>query len=121
MLSYVTITLYYLYSVGDKIMKKRGWIKSLMMISQIGLTMMTPIFLCVVLGILLNHWLNTVYYVPIFLFLGIAAAFRNVYLLTKNFYAKDKKKEDEELEYVEALKREGEAKKKLKESSKDGE
>lgn len=100
-------------------MKKRGWVKSLMMISQIGLTMMAPILICVLLGIFLNNWLNTVYFVPVFLFLGIVAAFRNAYHLTKSFYAKDKKREDAELEYIEALKREGEAKK--KEYRKNGE
>lgn len=92
--------------------KKHGWVRGLFMVSQISLTMLAPIFLCLFLGIFLNEKLNTVYAVPVFLFLGIAAAFRNVYHLTKSFYAKDKKKEDEELAYLENLKRQGEEKKK---------
>lgn len=83
-------------------------VRSFMMISQIGFSMMVPIFLCIFFGIKLNEWLDTVYFMPVFLFLGIAAAFRNVYYLTKNFYAKDKKKEDDELAYIENLKKAGE-------------
>ena len=44
---------------------------------------------------------------PVLLFLGIAAAFRNVYYLLKPFYAKDKAREDAELAYIERLKAEG--------------
>ena len=70
--------------------------------------MLVPIFLCLFLGNFLNEKCNTVYFVPVFLFLGIAASIRNVYILTKSFYAKDKKKEDEELAYIENLKKAGE-------------
>lgn len=95
--------------------KNGGIVRSMMMISQIGLSMMVPIFLCIFFGIKLNEWLDTVYFMPVFLFLGIAAAFRNVYYLTKNFYAKDKKKEDDELAYIENLKKAGERNKAKKE------
>ena len=78
------------------------------MISQIGISMLVPIFLCLFLGIFLNEKFSSIYFVPIFLFLGIGASFRNVYYLTKSFYAKDKKKEDEELAYIENLKKAGE-------------
>ena len=90
-------------------------VRSFMMVSQIGISMLVPIFLCVFFGIQLNEWLDAVLFVPVFLFLGIAAAFRNVYYLTKNFYAKDKKKEDEELAYIENLKKAGERNKAKKE------
>ena len=83
-------------------------VRCFMMVSQIGLSMMVPIFLCLFFGVKLNEWTGSVYCVPVFLFLGIGAAFRNVYYLTKNFYAKDKKKEDEELAYIENLKKAGE-------------
>lgn len=96
--------------------KNRKVVRSFMMISQISISMMVPIFLCLFLGIKLNEWLETVYFVPAFLVLGIAASFRNVYHLTKNFYAKDKKKEDEELAYIENLKKAGERKRAKKES-----
>ena len=96
--------------------KKNGIARSLMMISQIGISMMVPVFLCLFLGIKLNEWLSTVYFVPVFLFLGMGAAVRNVYHLTKSFYAKDKKREDDELAYIENLKNAGERNKKRRES-----
>lgn len=95
--------------------KRNKIVRSFMMISQIGISMLVPIFLCLFFGVKLNEWLDTVAFVPIFLFLGIAAAFRNVYYLTKNFYAKDKAKEDEELAYIENLKKAGERNKAKKE------
>ena len=88
--------------------KKSKIVRSFMMVSQIGISMLVPIFLCLFFGMKLNDWFSSVYFVPVFLFLGIGAAFRNVYYLTKSFYAKDKKREDEELAYIENLKKAGE-------------
>jgi len=96
--------------------KKGGIARSFMMISQISISMLVPIFLCLFLGIKLNEWLDTVYFVPVFLFLGMGAAVRNVYQLTKSFYAKDKKREDDELAYIENLKKTGERNKQRRES-----
>lgn len=96
--------------------KNGGIARSIMMISQISISMLVPIFLCVFFGIKLNEWLDTVYFVPIFLFLGIGAAIRNVYQLTKKFYAKDKKRENDELAYIENLKKAGERNKQKREN-----
>lgn len=97
-------------------MKKRSQIaQSFMMISQISITMLVPVFLCLFFGIKLNEWLDVKWCVPVFLFLGMGAAVRNVYLMTKNFYAKDKKREDEELAYIENLKKAGEKNKQRRE------
>ena len=93
----------------------KGIVKGLMMVSQISISMLVPIFLCLFLGNFLNEKCNTVYFVPVFLFLGIAASVRNVYILTRSFYAKDKKKEDEELAYIENLKKAGERNRKKRE------
>jgi len=105
-------------------MKKKGQIaRSFMMISQISITMLVPIFLCLFFGIKLNGWLDAKWCVPVFLFLGMAASVRNVYLLTRSFYAKDKKREDEELAYIENLKKAGERnkqKREQRESTTDG-
>ena len=95
--------------------KNGGIARSIMMISQISISMLVPIFLCLFFGIKLNEWLDTVYFVPVFLFLGMGAAIRNVYQLTKSFYAKDKKREDDELAYIENLKRAGEKNKQRRE------
>ena len=45
----------------------------------------------------------------------MGAAVRNVYYITKSFYAKDKKREDDELAYVENLKKAGERNKQRRE------
>jgi hypothetical protein len=45
----------------------------------------------------------------------MGAAIRNVYHITKSFYAKDKKREDDELAYIENLKRTGEKNKQKRE------
>ncbi len=88
--------------------KRSKVIRSFMMVSQIGISMLVPIFLCLFFGVKLNEWFSSIYFVPIFLFLGMGAAVRNVYYLTKGFYAKDKKEENEKLAYIENLKKAGE-------------
>ena len=88
-------------------MGKSVW-KGLVMLTQIGISMMVPIFLCLFVGIKIDQWLNTNWLVLIFLGLGIGAAFRNVYHLTKTFYAKDKAKEDAQQQYYEQMKKERE-------------
>ena len=98
-------------------MGKNGTVaRSLMMISQISISMLVPIFLCLFFGIKLNEWLESKIFVPVFLFLGMGAAIRNVYYITKSFYAKDKKREDDELAYIENLKKAGERNKQRREN-----
>lgn len=78
--------------------------KSLALVTQIGISMLTPIFLCVFIGYQLDKHVQRKIWLIIFLVLGILAAFRNVYYITKQFYAKDKAREDEQLEYIRKLK-----------------
>lgn len=79
--------------------------KGIAMISQIGFTMITPIALCSFIGYQLDKRLSTNSWFIIFLVLGFLTAFRNVYHLTRQFYAKDKAKEDKELEYLASLRK----------------
>lgn len=81
-------------------------LRALIMITQIGIGMLTPILLCAYGGYYLDQWLSTSYWFIILLMIGILAAFRNVYYLTKQFYTKDLKREEEELQYFESLKKE---------------
>lgn len=83
----------------------RTVMKSLMMITQIGISMLTPIFLSVFVGFKLDQWLSTSCWFIILLILGILAAFRNVYLLTRRFYSKELKHELERQKYFEDLKK----------------
>jgi ATP synthase protein I len=88
--------------------------KSLTMILQIGITMMVPIFLCVVIAVWLNSLLDTVLFMPIFLILGIGAAFRNAWLLVKSYTKNDKSTEAEANREIRRLRGEAEKKKKSK-------
>lgn len=85
-------------------MKEKKVLRSFVMISQISISMMVPIFLCGVIG----YWLNGRFHNELlFLFaliIGIGAAFRNLFVLTKSFYASDLKKEQERAEYLKNLK-----------------
>ena len=97
------------FGTPDKELEMRNSkvIKALMLVTQLGISMMVPIFLCVLAGGFIDKKAGTGWVMPVFLFLGIAAAFRNVYYLLKPFYATDKAKEDAELAYIERLKAEG--------------
>ena len=82
-------------------------IRALLLITQLGISMMVPIVLCVFIGNFLQNKTGSAIWLFLFLFLGFGAAFRNVYLLLKPFYMKDKQKEDAELAYIENLKKAG--------------
>jgi len=85
-------------------MKDKKVLRSFAMISQIGISMMVPVFLCGVIGYWLNNRLHREFLFLLMLFIGIGAAFRNLYLLTRSFYAADLKKEQEQAEYMKNLK-----------------
>lgn len=82
---------------------KKIW-RAILMVSQIGISMMTPIFLSAFIGYWLDKWLNTQYWFIIFVLLGVCAAFRSVYVLTKSFYAKDLREEEAKQKYFDDLK-----------------
>ncbi|MDE7061303.1 MAG: AtpZ/AtpI family protein [Lachnospiraceae bacterium] len=88
--------------------KDRPVIKGLLMISQIGISMIVPIFLGAFLGYQLDRWLGKGFFFLIFLLFGILAAFRNIYKLTKPFYAEDLARERKEQDYWRSLKAGGE-------------
>lgn len=79
-------------------------IRSFAMVTQIGICMMVPIFLCAWIGVWLNRLLHTEIAFVIMLVVGIGAAFRNVYLITRSFYLADMQKEHAQLEYLQNLK-----------------
>lgn len=84
--------------------KGRRVFRSFAMVSQIGISMMVPIFICGALGWWINRLTGTQIWFVLMLFLGIGAAFRNVYMITKSFYLSDMKKEHERLKYIQELK-----------------
>lgn len=73
---------------------KKSVYKSLAMISQVGISMLVPIFLCCMLGL----WIEDKFHIPAFVllfFLGAAAGMRNVYVMLSNIYKEDEKKNDD--------------------------
>ncbi|WWR15703.1 AtpZ/AtpI family protein [Lachnospiraceae bacterium JLR.KK008] len=60
--------------------------RALVTISQFGINMLVPIFLCAFLGIFLDRKLGTSYWMVILFFTGALAGFRNVFLLAKRIY-----------------------------------
>lgn len=65
---------------------KKTVYQALTTISQFGINMLVPIFLCSFLGIFLDRKLGTSCFMIILFFAGALAGFRNVYLLAKKIY-----------------------------------
>lgn len=66
-------------------MKEKGLGKAIIMITQIALSMLAPIGVGALLGYLMYRWFDVKTPVLIFLFLGIAAGYRNVFRMVKSF------------------------------------
>ena len=87
--------------------KEKNILKAFAMVSQISITILVPICLSGWIGWWLDGQFHTQIWFVIMIVLGIGAAFRNVYYLTKSFYSEDMKKEHERLQYIEELKKQG--------------
>ncbi len=64
--------------------------QSLSLIMQFGINMLVPIFICTFLGIFLDKKLHTNFIVIILFFLGAIAGFRNIFIMAKSIYDKEK-------------------------------
>ena len=89
--------------------KEKNILRAFVMVSQVSITILVPIALSGWIGWWLNGQFHTQIWFLIMIVLGVGAAFRNVYYLTKSFYSEDMKKEHERLQYIEALKKQGQA------------
>lgn len=85
-------------------MKEKKVLRSFVMITQIGISMMVPIFLCGVIGRYLSRVTKKEWVFLILILIGVGAAFRNFFIVTKSFYAKDMKDEHDRLAYMQELK-----------------
>ena len=80
---------------GEKRAKDRRKAVSLLgMLSQFGITMLVPIFLCFFAGRLLDKHFGTVWWTIILFFIGALAGFRNIYVLSKKFFKNDEAEVD---------------------------
>lgn len=68
----------------------RVW-KMIYLIMQIGLTMLTAIFMCIGIGYLIDRYFGT-RLLAWFIVLGVAAGFRSAYILIRRFIGQDEGK-----------------------------
>lgn len=80
------------------------------LITQIGISMMVPMFIWIVIGIFIQNKTGIEICVPLAILLGVITAFRNVYIMTRKMYAKDMDRENKELKYMEDMKKQREQK-----------
>lgn len=66
--------------------------KTLVLISQFGISMIVPIGLCMALGMFVADKLSAPIITVPFFILGALAGFRNVYIMAKDAYKDDDKK-----------------------------
>lgn len=69
---------------------KNVW-KSLTMITQFGINMLVPIFLCSFAGMYIDKRFGTSYWMVLLFFVGALAGFRNIFLFAKKIYSKTDK------------------------------
>lgn len=66
---------------------------ALTMITQFGINMLVPIFLCSFAGMYIDGKLGTSYWVIILFFVGALAGFRNVFIFAKKVYSMQREKD----------------------------
>ncbi len=72
--------------------------QTLALVTQFGISMLVPIFLCSFLGKFLDDSMNTSYWFVILFFIGALAGFRNIYIMAKKTY--ETKENDQDYEAV---------------------
>ncbi len=68
--------------------KRRELVRCLALVSQLGITLLTPVALCVMLGVWLDGRFSTYFTLPL-LVLGILAGARSAYLMAKKVILPD--------------------------------
>lgn len=76
-------------------MKKMSWVRAMSLVTQLGYTMIIPILVCTIVGNFIDDKTGKEpVFTIIFLLLGVAGAFRNLFYLTNKQIKKDTKEED---------------------------
>jgi len=74
---------------------KKNLIKTLGMVSSMGISVVVAIVIGIFIGMQLDKWFGTdPWLFFIFLFFGIAAGFRNIYIITKREINRDENGKD---------------------------
>lgn len=72
---------------GERDMKyHKNVYRSLAMITQFGINMLVPIFACSFIGIFLDRYLGTSFFMILFFFIGALAGGRNSYIFSKKIF-----------------------------------
>lgn len=71
---------------GKAVKNNRNVYQALMMISQFGINMLVPIFICSFCGMYLDKKLNTSFWTVFLFFIGALAGFTNVFRFAKKIY-----------------------------------
>ena len=74
----------------DDKMNIREISRVLVCISQFSVSMLVPIAMCCLGGLLLDRWLGTSFIAIVLFFVGAIAGGRNVYLLAKKYFGEGK-------------------------------
>ena len=69
---------------------KRSVYQSLAVITQFGINMLVPIFMCSFAGLFLDRKLGTAILFVLLFLVGAIAGFRNIYILARKIYEGDK-------------------------------
>lgn len=62
--------------------------KMLTLISQIGITVLTTIFMCLGIGYLIDKYFGT-HLMTVFIILGVLASFKSAYMLIRKYIGND--------------------------------
>ena len=75
--------------------------KALSMLTQVGISMLVPIFLCLWIGKSLDKAFDTgILFLIVFIILGVGASFRTLYMMTAHKYKKIAEKEEKRRDYL---------------------
>ena len=74
---------------------KKSVYRSLAVITQFGINMLVPIFMCSFAGLFLDRKLGTAFWFVLLFFVGALAGFRNIFILARKIYEGDQKDEDQ--------------------------
>lgn len=78
---------------------RKDIMKALAMLTQVGISMIVPIFLCIWVGKALDKAFDTgVLFLLVFIVLGVGAAFRTLYMMTVFKYKKKAEEEQKRLD-----------------------
>ncbi len=78
-----------------------GIARALSKLTQVAITMVVTIGMCFFIGKWLDEKIGSNFvFLPIFIILGIGAAFRNLYVMVMLEYRKEEKKEEKERELL---------------------